>query len=129
MALKKRVENAQPYMVQMSRTDTGYDITIHDTKIRLSTDSVIHEIAVRICGDYDSPDSLARQILNRSTLTLELVNQDGVYENRIGVILLTDANDAIRLRENPEIYNDIMSAIGEACPSIEHDRIEVVSNK
>lgn len=129
MAKKRRVADADAHLTQMTRTEAGYEVVIDKFHFKLPNDKSIHQNAVKICAGYDQPDSEAVQILKRSTLTLELVNTAGVFENLIGVVLFAIADDAERLKQNPELYGDIMGAIGEACPSIGHDRIEIVNEQ
>ncbi|WP_442511750.1 hypothetical protein SH528x_003463 [Novipirellula sp. SH528] len=126
LAKKTRIPDAKPHMIEMTKHDAGYDVVIESTTFTLPADSVIHTKAVAACSEYDSPDSKSVKILKRSSIELELVNETDVYENRIGVVLKASERDAKTLADDWDAYSDIMSALGEACSSIEDDRVEIV---
>lgn len=123
---KKRPDpNADLFMVSMLKAADGYHVTIGSSEFTLPGDDKLHEEALQICQEYDSAESRAVQILSRCSL--ELVNEAGVFENRIGLVLKASQEVAETLANSPEIYGDIVGAVGEACTSIEDDRIEVVN--
>lgn len=124
---KKRPDpNADPFMVAMLKAADGDHVTIGSTEFTLPNDDKLHKEALQICQEYDSAESMAAQILSRCSLELELLNEEGVFENRIGLVLKAFQEDAEMLANSPDIYGDIVGAVGEACTSIEDDRIEVV---
>lgn len=115
-------------MIQMTKHGNGYEVVIGSLTFSLPCGPEIQARAIEICADFDGPDSEPVRILRNCRVELELVNEDGVFENQIGVVVFVHETDARILKDDWECYSSVMSALGEACPSIERDRVCVCNS-
>jgi len=111
-------------MIELRKTESGYECTIEGgSSFDLPTDATIKDVAIQTAIEYDDETTETVRILRDCDIGLEVVDGKDSFEKLIGVVVSVSKADAEILANDNEIYCDLMSAIGEACPDIESDRV------